>query len=360
MDGYLASYGKILGKKAVTSLRPLHVPGRDPLPDFEDIIDHAPNREPFPCQKHVIAAGVELLNENGSGFVCGEMGTGKTFARHDERVQARSAGPVEGREQRQVPVPRALPRPPHREVEAGDRGDGPRRQGLPLRHAEQGGREGPQEGGRQDRPAAGDQRPAQPARQAGRRPLDQAGGAGVLRDRPRSGEVVARLARHERSLQGVQLRRRPARRAPRRPQGRRADGRDADHDSLAGPGHRLGQPGRDADLVPQHRGRSGQDDRRRRQHGHRLERPAQDAERHGPRLLLPEVRQRGAGSQGRARLGPGDQQEPDGVRGPVSPAGPDRRPDQARARARQDHAHARPATRIARAATSPSAPTSTR
>ncbi len=74
MTEYLRSYGKILGRKAVSSLKPLHVPSRDPLPDFEDVL-----REPFPCQQHVVAAGVELLNTVGSGFICGEMGTGKTL-----------------------------------------------------------------------------------------------------------------------------------------------------------------------------------------------------------------------------------------------------------------------------------------
>ena len=91
MDEYLQSFGRILGKKAVTSLRPLHVPNRDPLPDMDDLL-----REPFPCQQHVIAAGVQLLNENGSGFVCGEMGTGKTLlamtAVYKHAQQARSQG----------------------------------------------------------------------------------------------------------------------------------------------------------------------------------------------------------------------------------------------------------------------------
>ena len=31
MDEYLQSFGRILGKKAVTSLRPLHVPNRGPV-----------------------------------------------------------------------------------------------------------------------------------------------------------------------------------------------------------------------------------------------------------------------------------------------------------------------------------------
>ena len=95
MDQYLQSYGKILGKKAVTSLRPLHVPSQDELPDMDDLL-----REPFPCQQHVIAAGVQLLNENGSGFVCGEMGTGKTLlamtAVQKHAQQARSKGGTNG------------------------------------------------------------------------------------------------------------------------------------------------------------------------------------------------------------------------------------------------------------------------
>jgi hypothetical protein len=34
--GYLQNYGRILGKKAVRSLAPLDVRGRDLLPDFDD------------------------------------------------------------------------------------------------------------------------------------------------------------------------------------------------------------------------------------------------------------------------------------------------------------------------------------
>ena len=69
MDGYLQNYGRILGKKAITALAPLHVPGRDPLPDFDDLL-----REPFDCQKHVVAAGIQMLDNAGSGFIVGEMG----------------------------------------------------------------------------------------------------------------------------------------------------------------------------------------------------------------------------------------------------------------------------------------------
>ena len=37
MDGYLKNYGKILGRKAIHALAPLHVPNRDPLPSFDDM-----------------------------------------------------------------------------------------------------------------------------------------------------------------------------------------------------------------------------------------------------------------------------------------------------------------------------------
>ncbi len=74
MDEYLQNYGKILGKKAISALAPMHVPGRDPLPDFSELL-----REPFPCQQHVCAAAVQMLNREGSGFIVGEMGTGKTL-----------------------------------------------------------------------------------------------------------------------------------------------------------------------------------------------------------------------------------------------------------------------------------------
>jgi clan AA aspartic protease (TIGR02281 family) len=95
LDGYLASFGKTLGKKAVTSLRPLHVPNVSPIQEMDDLL-----RDPFDCQRHVIAAGVQLLNANGSGFICGEMGTGKTLlamsAVFKHAQQARSKGGSNG------------------------------------------------------------------------------------------------------------------------------------------------------------------------------------------------------------------------------------------------------------------------
>ena len=69
MDGYLRSYGAILGRKAIHALTPLHVPDRDPLPSFEDYL-----REPFPAQQHVCAAAVKMMDSRGSGFIVGEMG----------------------------------------------------------------------------------------------------------------------------------------------------------------------------------------------------------------------------------------------------------------------------------------------
>ena len=74
MDEYLRSFGKTLGRKAITELSPLHVPGRDSLPDFDDML-----REPFEPQKHVVAATIQMMDNVGNGFIVGEMGTGKTL-----------------------------------------------------------------------------------------------------------------------------------------------------------------------------------------------------------------------------------------------------------------------------------------
>ena len=69
MDECLRSFGKTLGRKAITELSPLHVPGRDPLPEFDDML-----REPFEPQKHVVAAAIQMMDAVGSGFIVGEMG----------------------------------------------------------------------------------------------------------------------------------------------------------------------------------------------------------------------------------------------------------------------------------------------
>jgi hypothetical protein len=60
-------------KKVTELLQPLHVPGRDPLPDFSDA-----TRQPFEPQAHVIAAAIKMLDETRRGMIVSEMGTGKT------------------------------------------------------------------------------------------------------------------------------------------------------------------------------------------------------------------------------------------------------------------------------------------
>ncbi len=98
LDDYLVAFGPVLGRKAIESLKPLHVPGQDPLPDFSDIPE---GRQPFDCQANAIAASVKMLDKMGSGFICGEMGVGKTvmgmlaFDRHARRP--RSQGGMNGK-----------------------------------------------------------------------------------------------------------------------------------------------------------------------------------------------------------------------------------------------------------------------
>jgi superfamily II DNA or RNA helicase len=55
-------------------LEPLHVPGRDPLPDFSDVL-----RQPFEPQAHVIAAAIKMLDETWRGIIAAECGVGKTL-----------------------------------------------------------------------------------------------------------------------------------------------------------------------------------------------------------------------------------------------------------------------------------------
>lgn len=74
LDDYLSRYGGLLGRHAQESLAPLHVPERDPLPDFSAL-----KRQPFPAQQHVIAGLVAALNEQKSVMLCAEVGSGKTI-----------------------------------------------------------------------------------------------------------------------------------------------------------------------------------------------------------------------------------------------------------------------------------------
>ncbi len=73
LDQYMLAYGAMLGKQAERALNPLHVPGRDSLPQMELL------REPFEAQSHVIEAVRKALNRQKSLMLVGEMGTGKTI-----------------------------------------------------------------------------------------------------------------------------------------------------------------------------------------------------------------------------------------------------------------------------------------
>lgn len=74
LDEFLGEYGPALGQATQDVMAPLHTPGKDPvdwLPKFD--------RQPFEPQRHVIAAGVKLLNRQKGMVLVGEMGTGKTL-----------------------------------------------------------------------------------------------------------------------------------------------------------------------------------------------------------------------------------------------------------------------------------------
>lgn len=73
LDGFMLKYGAMLGKQAERSLHPLHVPGRDPVPDLDLL------RKPFEAQAHAIEAVRKALRRQKSILLVGEMGTGKTL-----------------------------------------------------------------------------------------------------------------------------------------------------------------------------------------------------------------------------------------------------------------------------------------
>jgi hypothetical protein len=64
IDDYFAAFGKHHVQKATELLRPLHVPGQDPLPDFSYA-----SRQPFEPQAHVIAASIKMLDETRRGII---------------------------------------------------------------------------------------------------------------------------------------------------------------------------------------------------------------------------------------------------------------------------------------------------
>ncbi|MFO0804685.1 MAG: hypothetical protein U0791_16375 [Gemmataceae bacterium] len=73
LDDYLKSYGPLLGKNAEYALKPLHVPGKQPLRQTKLL------RSPFDAQAHVIEASRKALDKQKSLLLVGEMGTGKSL-----------------------------------------------------------------------------------------------------------------------------------------------------------------------------------------------------------------------------------------------------------------------------------------
>jgi SNF2 family DNA or RNA helicase len=73
LDSYLNSYGRLLARQAEGSMRPLHIPGRDPCRIAKL------KRQPFEAQAHLICAGAKALARDRSLLVIGECGTGKTI-----------------------------------------------------------------------------------------------------------------------------------------------------------------------------------------------------------------------------------------------------------------------------------------
>jgi len=70
---YLSEFGNELATKVELAFKPLHVPGRDPLPEFNFV------RKPLPAQAHVIAASVKALRRNQAVWVTAKMGCGKSL-----------------------------------------------------------------------------------------------------------------------------------------------------------------------------------------------------------------------------------------------------------------------------------------
>ena len=73
LEDYLTTHGPLIGKQAERALKPLHVPGRQPLPALDLL------RPPFEAQTHVIEAARQALDRQKCILLVGEMGTGKTF-----------------------------------------------------------------------------------------------------------------------------------------------------------------------------------------------------------------------------------------------------------------------------------------
>ena len=74
LDQYMLTYGAMLGQQAEQTLNPLHVPGRDSLPDMELLPEILSRRD---CC--LIEATRKALNRQKALLLVGEMGTGKTI-----------------------------------------------------------------------------------------------------------------------------------------------------------------------------------------------------------------------------------------------------------------------------------------
>lgn len=119
LPSYLTNYGSSLARKAIKSLRPLHVPGKDVLPEFEDYPD---DRMPMDAQQHVAAACIKAIDKHGAVFINGEPGVGKTItsiaAVHEHAMRSRRKGGHGGKYRAVVICPDTLVRKWVREIES--------------------------------------------------------------------------------------------------------------------------------------------------------------------------------------------------------------------------------------------------
>ena len=104
IDDYFREFSHFHVKKATELLQPLHVPGRDPLPDFSELL-----RQPFEPQAHVIAAAIKMLDADPSRHDRLGMRDWQDADGNADHPPACPAVGPEGRLQRQLPGDRALP-----------------------------------------------------------------------------------------------------------------------------------------------------------------------------------------------------------------------------------------------------------
>lgn len=97
LDDYFLLYGRALAHKVQETLDPLHVPERDPLPDWKKV---GFNIHLIPGQEHCVAGAVRCMDEERNLFINGETGTGKTYmacgAVHTHASRPRNQGGKNG------------------------------------------------------------------------------------------------------------------------------------------------------------------------------------------------------------------------------------------------------------------------